>query len=206
MTKTLIPISCILLIAGLLVLPLPVFVAQDHSSIPTAPPPPRATDTYTQLPPPRSTSIPTRPSGSSWKSRTPTASSSPTLTDTPALMNTLTPTMTMTPTLTPSPTPTPLLNLHVLAYLDINQNSLFEFGEGVDDLLLLVNAGSWTVQAILQNGETWLALPGNLLPGSNVQVQMPYLHWSDILRAPKPGEILEASLHLEPPRYPVSLP
>jgi hypothetical protein len=121
-------------------------------------------------------------------------------------MATLTLTATITPTLTPSLTPTPLLNLHVVVYLDTNHDGLFEFGEGVNDLLLIVNTGGWTVQDILQNGESWLALPGDLLPGSDVQVQIPYLHWSDVLRAPKPGEILDASLRLEPPQYPVSLP
>jgi hypothetical protein len=121
-------------------------------------------------------------------------------------MDTLTPTGTVTPTLTPSLTPTPLLNLHVLVYLDINHNDLFEFGEGVNDLLILVNAGPWTAHAFLQNGEAWLTLPGDLLPGSGVQVQTPYLHWSAILRAPKPGEILETSLRLKLPQYPASLP
>jgi len=206
MTKTLIAISCVILISGLLVLPLPVFVTREHMSVPTAPPPPKATNTYTHLPPRRSTSTPSRPSSSSWKSRTPTASSSPTLTDTPALMNTLAPTLTLTPTLTPSSTSTPLLNLHVWVYLDINQNDLFEFGEGVEDILLLVNAGTWTAQTILQHGETWLALPVDLPPDSDVQVQTPYFHWSDILRASKPGEIVDASLRLELPQYPVSLP
>ena len=94
----------------------------------------------------------------------------------------------------------------MVVYLDANQNKLFDRGEGVNDLLLLANAGSWSVQTMLQNGEAWLALPADLVPSSDVQVQSPYLHWSDILRAPKPGEILEASLRLEPPQFPVSLP
>ena len=123
-------------------------------------------------------------------------------------METLTPTatLTITPTHTPTLTPTPFLNLHVEVYLDTNKDNLFEFGEGVDNLLLLVNAGRWAAQAILQDGEVWLALPSDLIPGSDVQVQAPYLHWSDVLRAPKPGEILEATLRLVLPQFPVSLP
>lgn len=93
-----------------------------------------------------------------------------------------------------------------MVYLDANQNKLFDQGEGVNDLLLLASAGQWSVQTILQNGETWLALPPDLPPGSDVHVQAPYLHWSDLLRAPKPGEILEASLRLDLPQFPVSLP
>jgi len=93
-----------------------------------------------------------------------------------------------------------------MVYLDANQDNLFEFGEGVNDLLLLVNIGSWKEKVILQDGEVWLALPPDLSSGSDVQVQSPYLHWSDILRAPKPGEIQEASLRLELPQFPVSLP
>jgi hypothetical protein len=88
----------------------------------------------------------------------------------------------------------------------MNKDNLFEFGEGVNDLLLLISAGSWKEQIILQDGEAWLALPPDLPSSSDVQVQSPYLHWSDILRAPRSGEIFEASLRLELPQYPVSLP
>lgn len=112
----------------------------------------------------------------------------------------------MSPTLTATITPTPFLNLHVVVYLDANRNKLFDRGEGVNDLLLLIDARSWSAPIILQNGEAWLALPSDLVPGSDVQVQSPYLHWSELLRAPKAGEILDASLRLELPRFPASLP
>ena len=93
-----------------------------------------------------------------------------------------------------------------MVYLDLNKDNIFEFGEGVNDLLLLITAGSWKEQIILQDGEAWLALPPGLPSGSDVQVQSPYLHWCEVLHAPKPGEILEASLRLDLPQYPVSLP
>ena len=208
MHKALILFYYIFLITGLSAWPLSTYAYQETVRTPTAPPPPRATNTKTRLPPPRPTNTPTVPSNSGWKTRTPTASPSPTLTTTPTFMETLTPTatFTITPTHTPTLTPTPFLNLHVEMYLDINKDNLFEFGEGVDNLLLLVNAGRWAAQAILQDGEVWLALPADLIPGSDVQVQAPYLHWSNVLRAPKEGEILEATLRLVLPQFPVSLP
>ena len=91
-------------------------------------------------------------------------------------------------------------------YLDRDENGLEDAGEGVDNLLLLVRAGPWAVQAILQAGEAWLALPADLPRGSEVQVQAPYLHWSQVLAVPQPGEILQAGLRLDLPQYPVALP
>jgi hypothetical protein len=206
MTKALIPISSTFLFAGVFAWLLSASVAKYNPSNPTAPIPPRATSTHTRLPPHRSTRTPTRLPGTGWQSRTPTSSPSATLPATPTITNTITPTRTITPTLTQSPTQTPFLNLQVVVYLDMNQDKLFELGEGVNDLFLLVSSGKFTMQAILQNGEVWLALPSELLPGNDVQIQVPYLHWSDILHAPKMGDVIKASLRLDIPQYPVSLP
>ena len=206
--------SYLFILSGLLAWPWPAAVNQEAGNTPTAPPPPMATKTSlpptnTHFPPPRPTNTSTRsiPPGG-WKTKTPTITLTPveTLPFTPTVAPTLTPTATLIPTFSPTLTPTPFLNLHIMVYLDANQDNLFEFGEGVNDLLLLVNIGSWKEKVILQDGEVWLALPPDLSSGSDVQVQSPYLHWSDILRAPKPGEIQEASLRLELPQFPVSLP
>lgn len=203
MRKIQLLLSCIFLITGLSVWPLAISAYQDARQIPTAPPPPRATNTEIPLPPPQTPHTPTAPSHAGGVTKTATFINTPASAET---VTTLTPTATMTPTLTPTFTPTPFLNLRIMVYLDANQDKLFEFGEGVNNLLLLVSSGQWTVQATLQDGEMRLALPPDLTPGSDVQVQAPYLHWSDMLRAPKSGEILEASLRLDLPQFPVSLP
>ena len=203
-----------LFILGLFAWPQSVAANQYVGGTPTAPPPPMASKTSlpptnTHLPPQRPTNTATRyVPPTSRASKTPTATLAPVVTDTETstVTPTITPTITLTPTLTPTFTPTPFLNLHVVVYLDINQDNLFEFGEGVDDLLLLINAEKFSTQVILHNGETWLALPYDLSPGSEVQVQAPYLHWSEMLSAPKPREILETSLRLDVPQFPVSLP
>lgn len=209
MRKIKLLLSCIFLITGPLVWPLAISAYQDARQVPTAPPPPRATNTEIPLPPPSATNIeipphtPTVPSHAEGKTKTATFFNTLASAET---VTTLTPTATMTPTLTPTFTPTPFLNLRIMVYLDANQDKLFEFGEGVNNLLLLISSGQWTFQAILQDGEMSLALPPDLSLGSVVQVQAPYLHWSDMLRAPKSGEILDASLRLNPPQFPVSLP
>lgn len=194
----------IFLFAGLSFVFLSTASSPDAARTPTAPPPPVATKTP---PAPTRTRQPTRPTSTfthlpsgGWAARTPTASFTPVNTPT------MTASATMTPTLTATLTPTPFLNLHVVVYLDINQNKLFDRGEGVNDLLLLIGDGNWSTQIIMQNGEAWLALPVVLVPSSDVQVQSPYLHWSKLLRAPKPGEILESELRLEQPQFPASLP
>jgi hypothetical protein len=203
-----------LFILGLLAWPQSVAANQYAGGTPTAPPPPMASKTSlpptnTHLPPQRPTNTATRYAPpTSRVSKTSTVTLAPVVTDTETstVTPTITPTITLTPTLTPTFTPTPFLNLHVVVYLDVNQDNLLEFGEGVDDLLLLINAEGFSTQVILHNGEAWLALPYDSSPGSDVQVQAPYLHWSDLLSAPKPGEILEASLRLNVPQFPVFLP
>jgi hypothetical protein len=188
-------------------------VNQEVGSTPTAPPPPMATRTIppptkTHLPPERPTYTPTHIPGKGGVNKTSTPMYTPTyiVTFTSTSTPTLTSTATLTPTLTPTLTSTPFLNLHIVVYLDTNQDNIFESGEGVNDVLLLVNIGAWKEKIILQDGEAWLALPPDLSSGSDVQVQSPYLHWSDMLHVPKPGEILETSLRLDLPQFPVSLP
>ena len=208
MRKALILLACIFLLRAGSSGPLPIPVYPDAGQIPTAPPPPMATHTSTRLPPSQPTDTATVPPNVRWASKTPSLAAAPASANppTPTGTPTLTSTATMALTLTPRLTPTPFLNLRIVVYLDINQDSLFEYGEGVQDLLLLIKAGHWTDQAILQDGELWLALPDGLPPGSEVQVQSPYLHWSEVLRAPRDGEIAQAILQLELPRFPVSLP
>ncbi len=183
---------------------------QYKGGTPTAPQPPMASKTsppptHTHQPPQRPTDTATR-----YVPPTQRASKTPTSTLAPVITETQTPTVTATIsstiTLTPTPTPTPFLNLRIVVYLDLNKDTIFEFGEGVNDLLVLITAGSWKEQIILRDGEAWLSLPSGLPPGSEMQVQSPYLHWSKILNAPKSGEIVEANLKLELPQYPASLP
>jgi hypothetical protein len=173
-----------------------------YEQIPTPPPAPRATKTQATRPPSRAHRTPTATARADRTARTTsqTDTPTPTATATPSVTGTL------TPTLTSTITPTPVPNLHVVAYLDLNGDHLREAGEGVDDLLLWISAGEWEYQAILQDGELRLALPFGLTPDDDVQVQAPYLHWSALLRGPKAGEILEASLRLDPPHFPVSIP
>jgi hypothetical protein len=204
MRKIQLLVSYILLLIGLLLWPLAISAYRGARQIPTAPPPPKETNTKIPFPSPHTTHTPTVPSHAGGVSKTATYTHTPVSDETDT--TSLTPTVTMTPTLTPTFTPTPFPNLHVVVYLDANRDSLFEFGEGVDNLMLLVSSGQWTVQATLQDGEIRLALPPDLTPGSDVQVQAPYLHWSDVLRAPKSGEILEVALRLDLPQFPVSLP
>lgn len=214
MHKAILIFTCFIMLTGLLALPVYINAYQGASATPTAPPPPMATKTSppptnTHLPPPRPTNTATRyvPPGSR-ASKTPTVTLTPVYTNTQTSTSapTLAATATLTPTLTLISSPTPFLNLHILVYLDINQNKLFDTGEGVNDLLLFASSGSWSAKVILQSGQVRLALPPDLTPGSDVQIQAPYLHWSEILRAPKPGSILESSLRLDLPQYPVSLP
>ncbi len=194
--KMMIPLAGLLLAVGLLASLLMARPARGGA--PTAPPPPRETATRARRPEPHPTG--TQALSTSRKQGTPTNTPTASPTETTTL------TATTSPTASPSPTPTSFPNLHVLVYLDMNGNDLFDPGEGVSDLLILVNASSWEAQLILGDGEAWLPLPPDLAQGAEVQVGSPYLHWSDLLRAPRPGEVLQATLRLEQPQFPVSLP
>jgi hypothetical protein len=207
-------VSSFLIVGGLLAHSRSFAVDQYAGGTPTAPQPPMASKTSlpptnTRVPPQRPTNTVTRYVPPTKRvSTTPTSTLAPVITETqtPTVPSINTPTKTLTPTLTQTLTPTPFLNLRIVVYLDLNKDNIFEFGEGVNDLLVLVTTGSWKEQIILQDGEAWLALPPGLPSGSDVQVQSPYLHWSKILQAPKSGEIVEANLKLDLPQYPVSLP
>ena len=180
------------------------FTADQYAGgTPTAPQPPMASKT--SLPPTNTHQPPQRPTNTPTRFVPPTRQISKTPRSTLAPVVTETQTPSISSTITPTLTPTPFLNLRIVVYLDLNKDNILEYGEGVNDLLLLITAGSWKGQIILHDGEAWLALPPGLPSGTDVQVQSPYLHWSRILIAPKPGEIVEASLHLDLPQYPVSL-
>ena len=170
------------------------------AAAPTPPPAPRPTATRPRPRAPRPTRSPSPAAARSRPTSTPTAS------PTPTSSGTFTPIPSFTPVPSPSPSPTPRLNLRLQVYLDQNANGLFDAGEGVDDLLLIISASAWAGQLTIQSGQAWLALPPDLPPSAPVLVQSPYLGWSERIKAPEPGEIATAVLRLELPQFPAYLP
>jgi len=117
----------------------------------------------------------------------------------------LTPTATFTPTLTPTLTPTPFLNLQIVVYLDTNANHAFDVGEGVDGLRTLIDYGTGSIEQTTQIGRIQYVLPADMQKGDEVQIQIPYLHYSKTVSY-RPDEVIVVEHALVQPKYPVLLP
>ena len=136
----------------------------------------------------------TRPAGGGvvYPTRTPTQT--PTLSASPTLTNTAT------------STPTPLPNLRVVVYVDTNNDHLMEQGEGVEGLRIVVSAGGWTAEQWTRGGEVWFWMPADLPAGSEVQINAPYLHQSEVFSTPRDGRQVQIDMLLKAPNYPIFLP
>lgn len=149
----------------------------------------------TEAPGTHVTATPTRPSGTRVV-RTPSR----------------TPARTPTATITPTPTPTVLpAYVKVLVYMDSNNDQMLGNAEGVDGLLIVLQAvtatgETWEARQMTHLGVTEFNLPSEVEKGAAVQLQAPYLHWKKELQAPERGERTEAELRLKLPEYPVYLP
>ncbi len=204
-------IAVAILIASLL----PQASLAQQDATPTAPPPPvEPTNTQppstprppTEPPPRQPSRTPTWPPGG-YATRTPTITLTPVVTATA----TLSATATLTATETPTPTPTPVVTyLGVLIYMDINNDNVFNRGEGVENLWVVVTQGNgsgWDNGAMTQAGLAAYVLPESIAPNSTVLVQIPYLHISREVRAAKEiGGSVAVEIRLEAPRIPIVLP
>lgn len=177
----------------------PVIVAQAPT--PTPPDPPRDTPLLPTLHP-RPTNTP-KAGGDD-----PTLPPGPRRTRTPTVTATLLATATLTNTATATLTPTPMLTyLDVLIYVDANQDGAFSPGEGAQGLWVVVRFDTFSLAALTQDGRAHYVLPATVPPGSDVQVQIPYLHKSESVRtARNVGESVAFELRLKAPHYPVLLP
>lgn len=170
---------------------------------PTAPPPPvgpSSTPHPSSTPLPRETEPPAR------------ATSTPSLggpwhTSTPSATPTLDATATLTPTLTPTPTATPVITfLRVQVYLDANGDSQFNTAEGVESLWVSASGEGWSAGALTVDGEATFIL-ADYPPGGKIAVQLPYLHQTHLVDAPKQfGETAALVVRLKLPRFPAFLP
>jgi hypothetical protein len=109
-------------------------------------------------------------------------------------------------TATPTPTVTGTLTLRVLIYIDTNRDKMMGEGEGADDVLVIAVTADrrWSGRAFTRSGEATIPLP--VLPaGTEIQVQVPYLHRSGTFKVPREGGIL-AEIRLPQPELPVYLP
>ena len=126
----------------------------------------------------------------------------------PTLTPTQTPTLSASPTLTntATPTATPLPNLRVVVYVDTNNDHIMEQGEGVEGLRIVVATDGWTAEQWTRGGEVWFWMPADLAAGSEVQVNAPYLHQSEVFSTPRDGRQVQIDMLLKAPNYPIFLP
>jgi hypothetical protein len=176
------------------------------AATPTSPPPPFEPSLTPTSRPPEPTPTSRPGGGGGGDHATPTSYSGG-----GGVWATRTPTLTPTPSLDPAmltgtPTPTPAPNLRVVVYVDTNNNHLREQGEGVEGLRIVAAAGTWTAEQWTHGGEAWFWLPADLEAGSEVQINTPYLHLSQVVRTPRENRLLQVDLRLDAPRYPIFLP
>jgi len=174
---------------------------------PTAPPPP-ILQTDTPEPPPPVPTATDKPDDPPTKTPTPYSPPPNRATNTPVPTGTGTVVLlpTNTPTVTPTPTAIPPM-MRVVVYMDINRNGLMDADEGVQGLLVYLGIENTSVgSGWTNNGIALIPLPSGTAKNTVVQVSIPYLHWSELSKAPASEEQTTITLKLDMPTYPAYLP
>jgi hypothetical protein len=183
----------------------PVQAAAPSQDRPTAPPAPIGGETEQPAPQPGGGDDGNGPTATSRPAQNRPTRTPATPSITPTLW--LTTTATITPTLTPTMTPTPILSyVDVQVYMDINRNGMFDENEGVDHLWVTFQSGNWKSGTLTVDGLVHLLLPLDFPERSDIQVQIPYLHQSKMVRSPDLWQTSALEIRLDAPDYPVYLP
>ena len=90
--------------------------------------------------------------------------------------------------------------------MDTNTNRQFDMGEGVEDLVVVATSTTWQSWATTQAGKVTFTLPPTMEKDIAIDVEVPYLHWSLVVKAPDTGGTARGELQLALPEYPVFLP
>lgn len=146
----------------------------------------------TLKPPPSRTPRPT-------STRIPTRTPVPTRTSLPS--GSATPSTSTTPGAVPG---TAELRVEVLVFIDENNDKLASAGEGVSGLLAVVRVGKTSWTGYTNDGTATIRIPPQA-PGTEVRVDLPYLHRASSFTVSESDEI-PVEVVLLPPELPVFIP
>ena len=71
--------------------------------------------------------------------------------------------------------------------MDTNENRQFDMGEGVADLIVVATSATWQSWVTTHAGKVTFTLPPTMAKDTAIDVEIPYLHWSLVVKAPDTG-------------------